>query len=127
MSSLVIGAVLGGGDKDGEYLDALNAIQKKLDDVQFPYDFVLLLFVGGDMLQVNNPTGMISPRVTLTKKRVTARIRIHSDDAMSAADPGHLLRSAIFQSVKELFDRVAAKDKNFDRDAELRRIEFLAR
>lgn len=85
--------------------------------MRFPYDFDLLLFVGGDMLQVNNPTGMISPRVMLTKKRVMARIRIHSDDAMSAADPGHLLRSTIFQSVKELFDR----------DAELRKIEFLLR
>lgn len=30
MSSLVIGAVLGGGDKDREFLDALNAIQKNL-------------------------------------------------------------------------------------------------
>lgn len=78
------------------------------------------------MIVVTDPTGLRTPRVYLAKQRATGLIQVNSDDVISAKDPRGFLRSTIYQAVADLFNRIAAKDRSFDKDAELRKIEFLS-
>lgn len=116
---------LGGGDRTGEYCAALRAIEKRLKDVVFPYEFSLMLYIGEDMITISDPTEVINIRVSLPKRLVIGTIRISSNDAKSADEELALLASTIYRFAVVIFGKVAAKDRSFDTEAELSKLDFL--
>lgn len=125
VSRLTFRTVLDGADRPTEYADALDAIEDQFKSKQFDYQMDLMLFVGGDMMHLTDPTGMHSPKVFAQKKRATARIAMNDDDVRNAKEPETFLRDVIYASVKELIERISAKDKDFDKDEALGEIELL--
>lgn len=125
MSKLTFRTILDGAHRPKEYSDALDAIERRFEAAEFDYQMDLMLFVGGDMMHVSDPTGMHSPKVSVPKRRVTARIAMNDDDVRNAEEPDRFLRDVIHDSVKDLIERISAKDRSFNKNDALEAIEFL--
>lgn len=122
---LTFRSVVDGGSQAAAFHAALRELRAQCEDKEFEYELDLALFVGGEMITVTDPTGMINPRVSTARNRVTATIRINSVDAEEAIDPRGLLWSTVHGAVEEIFERIALRDSAFDADRARAEITFL--
>ncbi|MGW0041218.1 hypothetical protein [Rhodococcus sp. NPDC003348] len=123
MSAIVFRTVYGGPDPD--VVEATTAIKQELRDVELPYELDILLHMGGTISSTTDPTGLYAPRVSVAQRRMTAQIRINRADVLDAPDLRGFLRQTIHRAVQRMIERVAAKDKTVDADAEIRKLAFL--
>lgn len=127
MSKFVTLSDFGGPSVSNEYREELTRIIKRMADVPLVYLIDVMLYVGGDFLEITDPTGVYSPRVSVAKKKVTCVIQMNTQEVLTSKDPRGFLRATFYTTLVELFDRIAAKDKSFAKEAELQKIEFLTR
>lgn len=123
---LTFRTVYGGPDVALEYAEELTRLKIELRELSFPYDFDMFLHIGGDVSSTDGPTGLYAPRVSIAKRSATAQIRIGADDILTASDRRGFLRRTIHEAVRQMIERVAAKDKSVDVDVESGKIAFLA-
>ncbi|WP_157050777.1 hypothetical protein [Rhodococcus sp. RD6.2] len=123
MGAMVFRTVFGGPDPDG--VGATAAIKRSLRDIDFAYELDILLHVGGEISSTTDPTGLYAPRVSVAQRRMTAQIRVNRSDIRDASELSGFLRQAIFLALQQMIERIAAKDKTVDVDAEIRKIVFL--
>ena len=123
MGAIVFRTVFGGPDP--EVVAATTAIKRSLRDIDFAYELDILLHVGGEISSTTDPTGLYAPRVSVPQRRMTAQIRVNRSDIRDASEPSGFLRQAIFLALQQMIERIAAKDKAVDVDAETRKIVFL--
>lgn len=122
---LTFRTVWGGPSPQAGFIEELGRIRQCARDVEFAYHFDLFLTVGGDITPVPSPSGLRTPRVFLSRRTVTGEIRISTDDVSEASDPIGFLRQTIYTAIADLMSRIAAKDADFDEDAERAKIAFL--
>lgn len=122
---LTFRTVWGGPSPQAGYIEELGRIKQRVRAVEFAYHFDLFLTVGGEITPVPPPSGLRSPRVFLSRRTVTGEIRISNDEVSAASDPIGLLRQTIYTAIADLMSRIAAKDADFDADAERVKIAFL--
>lgn len=120
---MVFRTVFGGPDPD--VVAATTAIKRTLRDIDFAYELDILLHVGGEISSTTDPTGLYAPRVSVAQRRMTAQIRVNRSDIHEASELSGFLRQAIFLALQQMIERIAAKDKAVDVDAETRKIVFL--
>lgn len=125
MSKLSFRTVYGGPKMPNDFRLELSDIETKLQPLTFEYDLDLCLTIGADMIHVTHPTGLRSPRVQITKKRVTGHIWIQDKDTMHPKDHRAFLRQVIHTAVSEIFDRMEAKNVSFSKIDHLEKIAFL--
>lgn len=125
MNRLTFRAVFGGPAIPPDFSRELRRIRTHLQDIPFDYDLDMFLVVGGNLRVITDPSGLKIPRVSLAKKRVTASIMLNSQEVLSAQDPRGLMRSVIYEAVCQVMGRIAARDKAFDKSAELKKLDFL--
>lgn len=117
--------VYGGPGIPGETVFALKRLQTELAAEDWGYGYDLFVTVGGDLTVIAAPTALRRPRVMIGARTVSGELRISSDDAMRAADPEPLLRSAVLDALEALAGRVAARDPAFDAPTDRVRIAAL--
>jgi hypothetical protein len=120
---MVFRTVFGGPDPD--VVGATAAIKRSLRDIDFAYELDVLLHVGGEISSTTDPTGLYAPRVSVAQRRMTAQIRVNRSDIRDASELSGSLRQAIFLALQQMIERIAAKDKTVDVDAEIHKIVFL--
>lgn len=119
-------SVLGGPALGADYLAEIQRIRKILKPMRFGYEIDLLLRIGGDVIRITDATGLHHPRVSVAKHKVTGNILINGEQALASDTPAKLLRTTIHAAVCDIFDRIAARDKEFDADAARAKVAFLA-
>ncbi|UOQ57804.1 hypothetical protein MUN78_02915 [Leucobacter allii] len=122
---LTFRTVWGGPSPQAGFIEELARIKQHVRTVDFSYDFDLFLTVGGEITPIPSPSGLRTPRVFLSQRTVTGEIRISDDDVSAASAPIAFLRQTIHTAVAELMSRIAARDSDFDVDAERGKIAFL--
>lgn len=122
---LTFRTVYGGPDVARDYVEEMTRLKHELRELSFPYDFDMFLHIGGEVSSTDDPTGLHAPRVSVAKRSATAQIRMSADDILAASDRRDFLRRTIHGAVQQMIQRVAAKDKSVDADAESDKIAFL--
>lgn len=117
--------MFGGPALSPEYSAELSEIKEALSGIEFAYDLDMSLTIGGDLVTVSDPTGLFSARIHLTKRLAKGLIQLNGHEALTADDPRALLRSVLQDAMKEMFDRIAAKDADFDVEAANTQLDFL--
>lgn len=110
-------SVFGGPALGGHYFAELQRIQEILQPMRFGYEIDLLLRIGGDIVSITDATGLYNPRVSVAKHKMTGNILINGEQALASATPAKLLRTTIHGAVCDIFDRIAARGKEFDAHA----------
>lgn len=125
MDRISFRTVFGGPALGGHYFAELQRIQEILQPMRFGYEIDLLLRIGGDIVTITDATGLYNPRVSVAKHKVTGNILINGEQALASATPAKLLRTTIHGAVCDIFDRISARDKEFDADAAKKKLAFL--
>ena len=125
MSQFITGSDFGGPSVPNEYRDELANIINQMEDVPLAYLIDVMFYFGGDFLEITNPTGMYSPRVSVPKKTATCVIQFNNADVLSNPNPRRFLRETLYAGMSDLFDRIAARDKSVNAEAEREKISFL--
>ncbi|WP_345351172.1 hypothetical protein [Rhodococcus olei] len=123
MSAIVFRTVFGGPDPD--VVGAATAVKQELRDVDLVYELDILLHVGGVISSIEDPTGLYAPRVSVAQRRMTAQIRVNRADVLDAPDLSGFLRQTIRVALQQMIERIAARDRTVDADAEIRKLAFL--
>lgn len=125
MSKFVTNSDFGGPSVSNEYRTGLTQIIEEMTDVPLSYMIDVMLYVGGDFLEITDPTGVYSPRVSVAKKTATCVIQMNTQEVLTATNPRGFLRATFHKALVELIDRIAAKDKTVDGKAEREKVAFL--
>lgn len=125
MSKFVIRSDFGGPSVSNEYREELTNIIKQMADVPLAYTIDVMLYVGGDFLEITDPTGLYSPRVSVPKKTAVCVIQMNAEEVLNAKDPRGFLRETFHKALSEMIERIAAKDKSVDAGIERNRIAIL--
>lgn len=120
MSAIVFRTVYGGPDPG--LVEAVTTIKREFRGIDLLYELDILLHVGGEVSSTTGPSGLHAPRVSVAKRRMTGQIRVNRHDVREAEDPDRFLRQTIHRAVREMIERIAAKDATVDAAAELRKI-----
>ena len=125
MGKLSFRTIFGGPEMPIEFSQELFSIKNNLKMVDFEYTLDLSLTIGADMVTVTYPTGLRSPRISISTQRVTGSIFINNADTMRPKDHSVFFREVIHDSVSEIFDRMEKKRIEFSKAAHLDKIAFL--
>lgn len=115
----------GGPSVSNDYRTELTRIIDEMENVPLAYTIDMMLYVGGDFLEITDPTGVYSPRVSQAKKVATCVIQMNTEEVLTAKNPSGLLRATFYKALTEMIDRIAAKDKSVDAEAEKTKVAFL--
>ncbi len=110
--------VYGGPGIPGDTITELKRLQIALRDLEWGYDYDLFVTVGGDLTVISEPTGLHRPRVRLAARTASGELRFNSDEVLRGNDPATMLRSGVIEALGMLVDRVAARDPEFDAEAD---------
>ncbi|CAM2991077.1 hypothetical protein RHDE110596_10880 [Prescottella defluvii] len=111
---LTFRTVYGGPDIPGEWIAAVTRVKRRLGVLRFAYDLDVLLHVGGSISSTDGPPGLRHPRVSVAKRSMTAQIHIGRADVRTASDPDAFVRETITRAVRQMIERIAAKDRGVD-------------
>lgn len=125
MSKFVTRSDIGGPSVPNEYRTELTRIIDQMQHVDLAYKLEMTLYAGGDFLEITDPTGVYSPRVSATARTAKFVVQLNNQDVMTQDDPASYLRKTIHSALCEMIDRIAASDKTYDPEIERGRIEFL--
>jgi len=125
MSKLTFRTVFGGPEMPTDFRVELDEIKSVFSKLSFEFELDLCLTIGADMIHVTHPTGLRSPRIQATKKRVTGYIWINDKDTLRPKNHRAFLRQVIHAAVSEIFTRMEAKKIIFSKSDELKKIAFL--
>lgn len=120
--SLSFRTVFGGPGIPGAVVEELKRLQHELRALSWDYGYDIFVTVGGDLTVIDEPTGLVRPRMSATKHLATGEIRINSGDVTASTDPRAMLRRALHDGLSELIDRAAARDGSFDPSGDRNRL-----
>ncbi|MGO3885460.1 MAG: hypothetical protein ACTJHU_04105 [Mycetocola sp.] len=123
--ALTFRTVWGGPVVQPGVIEELGRIKQHARTVPLAYSFDLSLLVGGDITPGEGPSGLTSPRVSTARRTVTGTIQITRDEVDAAADPVGFVRQTIQSAIDDLITRIAARDGNYDAEAERQRLVFV--
>lgn len=125
MSKFITRSDFGGPSVPNEYRTELTQIIDEMEAVPLAYTMDVMIYVGGDFLDITDPTGLYSPRVSVAKKTASGVIQMNTEEVLTSEAPKAFMRTTIHNALVEMIDRIAAKDKAVDADVEREKIAFL--
>lgn len=125
MSKFITRSDFGGPSVPNEYRTELTQVINEMEAVPLAYTIDVMIYVGGDFLEITDPTGVYSPRVSVAKKTASCVIQMNTEEVLASKTPRAFMRTTIYDALVEMIGRIAAKDKAIDVDMEREKIALL--